>query len=64
MDRKRKSRAVGVRMREDALERVEIAAAVEGQSRSRFVAEAAEERARRRLEELREQRGGEGDGGE
>lgn len=49
-------------MGEDALERVEIAAALEDKSRSRFVAEAAEERARRRLEKLREQRGGEGVG--
>lgn len=52
----RKTRAVGVRMRETVLDRVEVAAALEGESRSRFVAEAAEERAARRLKRLRAKR--------
>lgn len=46
-------------MRESVLERVEIAAALEGESRSRFCAEAAAERANRRLKEIRKRgRGG------
>lgn len=52
-------------MAQTVLDRVEMAAALDGQSRSRFVAQAAERVARERLREVREgsrhQKGDEGE---
>lgn len=60
-----KTQPIGIRIRESALERVEVAAALEGVSRSRFVAREADRAARERLREIRESNRrakGEGDG--